>query len=72
MSETFVITRATLGFARVCHVFWGHTFDPTGFAKLRHVTCDFFVFDRVALVRREEFLPGKVSYVAGKYLVYHK
>ena len=45
MSETFVITRATLGFARVCHVFWGHTFDPTGFAKLRHVTRDFFVFE---------------------------
>ena len=49
---TFFIT--SLGFARVCHVFGGHTFAPTGF------------------VRREVFLPAKVSCVAGKYLVYHK
>ena len=44
-----LITRATccsqsLGFARVFRVishdvFWGHTFDPTGFAKLR--ACDY-------------------------------
>ena len=32
------------GFARVCHVLiWGHTFDPTGFAKLRHVTISMHV-----------------------------
>ena len=35
----------SLGLARVCHVFvfWGHTFAPTGFAKLRHMTISIHV-----------------------------
>ena len=35
----------SLGLARVCHVFvfWGHTFAPTGFAKLRHMTISTYV-----------------------------
>ena len=60
--------------------FGGRDIDPTGFAKLRHVTISmhvtssFFSIDWFEL-RSEVFLPAaclevfEVSYVAGKYLV---
>ena len=65
---------------RWCYFLGGRDIDPTGFAKLRHVTISlhvtssFFSIDWFEL-RSEVFLPAaclevfEVSYVAGKYLV---
>ena len=48
--------------------FWGHTFEPIGFAKLRHVTISMHVHV-THLHCLLCFRSSGLGYVAGKYLV---